>query len=413
MKWFRLYHDLPSDRKLRKFSPQEKWAWVCLLCFASQNTIRGEVVGEDEDILAEDCGFGSVQDFRYYLDKLRAKGLIEQINNGFKIVNWKKLQYASDSSGERVRRHRQQKCNVTETLPQQPSNVSVTPPDTDTDTDPDTNSDSDPNQGNPERADAQRHEAPERPERKNQPPEQQPTATSYPPEPPARQPQTTLAQNSTLEISPVPSSIPRENDQQDALTLPGDVSIIQQKSEGLPRRLTASERSTLIDQAVGIYNQYRLNWHECAGLSPRERSNLEKLLLDPNQTAQGFLDLVRDATMFYANDSWHNKPEFDSKFFSFLVGRIGNNNRLIEAALKWRSLPLETKAGIAIKMSQPKEKTYCDLSGNSCSKPTAFSTWWAISRKARAGEGVSTLEKNWANLYFPGYDIYQITHELD
>jgi hypothetical protein len=57
MKWFRLYHDLPSDRKLRKFSGQEKWAWVCLLCFASQSDIRGQVVGEDDEILAEDCGF--------------------------------------------------------------------------------------------------------------------------------------------------------------------------------------------------------------------------------------------------------------------------------------------------------------------------------------------------------------------
>ena len=84
MKWFRLYHDLPNDRKLRKFSSQQKWAWVVLLCLASESKQRGFILGEDEEILAEDCGFDSIQDYQFFLDKLRQQGMIEPIEGGLK-----------------------------------------------------------------------------------------------------------------------------------------------------------------------------------------------------------------------------------------------------------------------------------------------------------------------------------------
>jgi hypothetical protein len=92
MKWFRLYHDLPHDRKIRKFSAQQKWAWVVLLCLASESKQRGLILGEDEDVLSEDCGFDCAQDFQYFLDKLRQQGMIEHIEGGIKVVRWDKRQ---------------------------------------------------------------------------------------------------------------------------------------------------------------------------------------------------------------------------------------------------------------------------------------------------------------------------------
>jgi hypothetical protein len=54
--------------------------------------------------------------------------MIEEIDGIFHVVNWDKRQFSSDSSTERVRKHRDLKRQ---------GNVSVTPPDTDTDTDTD------------------------------------------------------------------------------------------------------------------------------------------------------------------------------------------------------------------------------------------------------------------------------------
>lgn len=146
MKWFRLYHDMPADRKLLKFSAQQKWAWVVLLCVASESKQRGYVLNESDDEMAEYCDFDSPQDYQFFLDKLRQKGMIEHCSGGFKISHWEERQYEKESDKpnavrERVRRHREKKKLENETpcnaLHQQ-SNALVTPcnvPDTDTDPD--------------------------------------------------------------------------------------------------------------------------------------------------------------------------------------------------------------------------------------------------------------------------------------
>lgn len=146
--WFRLYHDLPNDIKLRRFTPQEKWAWVALLCLASQSKDRGVVEAENEDI-ADYCEFNCTQDWLYFRDKLIAKGMLEINADGkLHILNWENRQYEKPSDrpeavNARVKKHRAKKkekavtpCNALQT----PCNATDTDPDTDPDseTDPDT-----------------------------------------------------------------------------------------------------------------------------------------------------------------------------------------------------------------------------------------------------------------------------------
>lgn len=137
--WFKLHHDLPGDIKLRRFTPQEKWAWVALLCLASQSRNRGVIDADDEDI-ADYCEFSTSQDWLYYRDKLIAKGMIEIGPDGnLHIVHWEQRQYDKPSDRpeavkERVKKHRAKKkqaqkqgdetlCNALQT----PSNANVTP----------------------------------------------------------------------------------------------------------------------------------------------------------------------------------------------------------------------------------------------------------------------------------------------
>lgn len=88
MTWFKLHHELPGDYKLSKFSSQQKWAWIVLLCLASSSKERGTIPTTDEEGIAEHCDFDSLQDFQFFVDKLRQKGMIEPVEGGIKITNW-------------------------------------------------------------------------------------------------------------------------------------------------------------------------------------------------------------------------------------------------------------------------------------------------------------------------------------
>ena len=109
--WFKLHHELPDDIKLRRFTPQEKWAWVVLLCLASKGKIRGMIDADDDDI-AEYCEFNSTQDWLYFRDKLIAKGMLEIGGAGWlEILHWNDRQYENPSDQPeavkaRVRKHR-------------------------------------------------------------------------------------------------------------------------------------------------------------------------------------------------------------------------------------------------------------------------------------------------------------------
>ena len=126
MTWFKLHHELPGDYKLSKFSPQQKWAWIVLLCLASSAKERGVIPTTDEEGIAEHCDFDSLQDFQFFVDKLRQKGMVEPVDGGIKITNWMDRQYEKpsdtpDAVRARVQKHRSQKaegetpCNALET----------------------------------------------------------------------------------------------------------------------------------------------------------------------------------------------------------------------------------------------------------------------------------------------------------
>jgi|GEM_PF-3128527 len=92
MTWFKVHHEIVDDIKIRRFTSQEKWAWIALLCLANKSSERG-TIDADEDDIADYCEFNSTQDWLYYRDKLIVKGMIEIGSSGkLLIVNWHKRQ---------------------------------------------------------------------------------------------------------------------------------------------------------------------------------------------------------------------------------------------------------------------------------------------------------------------------------
>jgi hypothetical protein len=107
--WFKVHHDILIDTRMRKFTAGEKWAWIVLLALASLNQEgRGSVQADDED-LADQCEFGSVKDWQYFKDKLKAKGMIDITPSGLSIVGWDRIQGRKPSQEPEATRERKQK----------------------------------------------------------------------------------------------------------------------------------------------------------------------------------------------------------------------------------------------------------------------------------------------------------------
>ena len=119
-RWFRFYADAMRNPKVARLSDKQFRLWVELLAAASEN----------------DGALPCLDDLRFMLNRrldhlstgveqLISMGLIDRLEGGYEPHNWSKFQYKSDTSNERVAKHRAKR------------NVTVTPPDTEAETETD------------------------------------------------------------------------------------------------------------------------------------------------------------------------------------------------------------------------------------------------------------------------------------
>lgn len=122
MKWFRVYHDMPHDPKLRRIAhqagatlPHTLSVWLYMLCHASQNegSARGTLAGWSDD----DCAFALGMD-RAIVFAIRGQ-MEARTLDGNRIISWSKRQQQSDNAtsrwktwDEKRRSERQQKQEV-------------------------------------------------------------------------------------------------------------------------------------------------------------------------------------------------------------------------------------------------------------------------------------------------------------
>lgn len=115
MKWFRQYAEFATDPKVQMLPESYQRRLVMLFCFKCD----GSVTSQDSEIAFQlrisDDEWQNTR--KVFIEK----GFIDENNQ---ILNWDKRQYKSDSSAERTKNYRNKKRDVT-----------VTPPDTESDTD--------------------------------------------------------------------------------------------------------------------------------------------------------------------------------------------------------------------------------------------------------------------------------------
>lgn len=117
-RWFRFYDDAVNDPKVQRLEPKLFKAWINMLCLASQGDGWLPPAGDVAFTLrVTEAEAGRL------VDGLVSSGLLDEYDGRYTPHNWNGRQFKSDVSNERVKRHRQRKCNVTST-------VTETPPDT-------------------------------------------------------------------------------------------------------------------------------------------------------------------------------------------------------------------------------------------------------------------------------------------
>jgi hypothetical protein len=120
--WFRMYAEFATDPKVQSMSETLQRRFIMFLCL--------QCADEFEKLSDEELAFAlriTPEELAETKEAFTKKGLLAD----GKISKWNKRQYTSDSSTERVRKHRERQRNGDETLQQR----SVTPSDTDSDTD--------------------------------------------------------------------------------------------------------------------------------------------------------------------------------------------------------------------------------------------------------------------------------------
>jgi len=114
--WFRMYGEFATDPKVQMLSETDQRRLTMIFCLRC----NGHVTLQDEEVTF----LLRISNDEWQVTKALfiAKGFIDDNNE---VLNWDKRQYISDSSAERVARHRAKHKEAVTT-----SNVTVTPPDT-------------------------------------------------------------------------------------------------------------------------------------------------------------------------------------------------------------------------------------------------------------------------------------------
>lgn len=135
--WFRLYHRMVDDEKLRLLAFEDRWHFVALCCLKASGLLDEPSSDLRDRKIAVKLG---VQ-VRELEEIGRRLSEVELVDAELCPIAWEELQKVSDNSTERSRKHREKarennemkKCNGSATLQQRPGNALDKDIDTDKD----------------------------------------------------------------------------------------------------------------------------------------------------------------------------------------------------------------------------------------------------------------------------------------
>jgi hypothetical protein len=96
MTWFKLHSEFRNDPKVKRLPIAERYAFIVLLCLASECETRGVISGLDDDDIAFELEM-QAEDWKTLKAKFRVKGFIDFTQSEILIRNWDKRQYDKPS----------------------------------------------------------------------------------------------------------------------------------------------------------------------------------------------------------------------------------------------------------------------------------------------------------------------------
>jgi len=129
MPWLRLYTDTVDNEKLRLLAFEDRWHFIALLCLKQQG-----ILDKNNELLERKIAVKLGVQLRE-LDEIKKRLMdVHLIDSSWIPIGWCNKQFRSDSSTDRVRKHRKNKDkkdgNVTETLLKRKCNALDTESDT-------------------------------------------------------------------------------------------------------------------------------------------------------------------------------------------------------------------------------------------------------------------------------------------
>lgn len=104
--WFKLQSGIRNDPKIKRMPIHQRYAYIVLMCLASESEERGTIIDLDDEDLAFELEM-STEDWKTLKAKFRVKGLIEFDLSSLTICNWENTQY--DKPSDRAEATRQRK----------------------------------------------------------------------------------------------------------------------------------------------------------------------------------------------------------------------------------------------------------------------------------------------------------------
>lgn len=130
MTWFKFHSEFRNDPKIKRLPITERYAFIVLLCLASESETRGIITGLDDDDIAFELEM-QVEDWKTLKAKFRVKGFLDFTQEEILIRNWDKRQYDKPSDHPEATKQRKrlqrQREKLVKDLDVTPMSRDVTP----------------------------------------------------------------------------------------------------------------------------------------------------------------------------------------------------------------------------------------------------------------------------------------------
>lgn len=96
MTWFKFHSEFRNDPKIKRLPITERYAFIILLCLASEAETRGIITGLDDEDIAFELEM-QPEDWKTLKAKFKTKGFIDFTQGEIFVKNWDKRQYDKPS----------------------------------------------------------------------------------------------------------------------------------------------------------------------------------------------------------------------------------------------------------------------------------------------------------------------------